>query len=197
MFTKYAVAAAAAALIPGAASAQSAGGPMPYIGLQGGYHHFDEFDLSDFGGSDDYTVDGLIYGAYAGVHVPVGTGGLIVGAEGNFNFGNSVIDNDYGLSAHIGYNLGGGSIVFLRGGYQWVDLDIAELASELNDELGGDDDDLDEILDELDTSDDTDGDYLVGVGGDFAVGQNTALRLAVDTISFDTVRLTAGAGFRF
>src|SRR3546814_6164562 len=42
-------------------------------------------------------------------------------------------------------------------------------------------------------ADDSDGDYLVGVGADLGFGNSPfRFRLAADTISFDSTRLTAG-----
>ena len=45
--------------------------------------------------------------------------------------------------------------------------------------------------------DDTDGDYLVGVGADIALSDRMGLRLAADTIAFDSTRLTAGVTWHF
>ena len=45
--------------------------------------------------------------------------------------------------------------------------------------------------------DDTVGDYLVGGGVDVPIGSKAMFRVNVDTISFDTLRATAGVGFRF
>jgi hypothetical protein len=44
--------------------------------------------------------------------------------------------------------------------------------------------------------DDTTGDYLVGAGVDMPVG-NLLVRGNVDTISFDTLRVTVGVGFAY
>ena len=45
--------------------------------------------------------------------------------------------------------------------------------------------------------DDTDGDYLVGDGGQYKIGPNTALRVTVDTLGFDTTRVAGGLSFNF
>jgi hypothetical protein len=49
---------------------------------------------------------------------------------------------------------------------------------------------------DLDVSDTVD-DYLVGVGADIAVGKNMGLRVAVDTVSFDTLRPSVGLHLKF
>lgn len=50
--------------------------------------------------------------------------------------------------------------------------------------------------DDLDVSDTVD-DYLVGIGADVAVGKNMGLRVAVDTVSFDTLRPSVGLHVKF
>ena len=81
----------------------------------------------------------------------------------------------------------GGTVIFARAGYQWINVDGAGL-------LGVDEDLIDD--DDLDVSD-TIGDYLVGVGADIAVGESMGLRVAVDTVSFDTLRPSVGLHLRF
>ena len=129
--------------------------------------------------------DFTLLDAYVAVDVPVSSN-FFVGVEGNAHFGTDAIDADYGVSGRLGYRAEDGTKVYLRGGYQWVDVDAAELA-------GVDDDLFDEDDLGIDT---TIGDYLVGAGVEVPVGQ-VSIRGNVDTISFDTVRLTAGVGFRF
>lgn len=168
-----AAAGAAALAISTGAAAQDAPTAQPYVGLSGGYH-----SLGVSGVNDD---DGAIYGVVAGVDVPVGET-LTLGVEGNYHLGTNAIDSEYGVAARLGFPVGGnGSQLFVKGGYQWVDLDLGNFAPVPAPGL-----------------DDTDGDYIVGVGGEFGLGEGPArLRVGVDTISFDTVRATAGVVFKF
>lgn len=163
--------AAAIAFSTGAAAQEATA--QPYVGLSGGYH-----SLGISGVSDD---DGAIYGVVAGVDVPVGET-LTLGVEGNYHLGTNAIDSEYGVAARLGFPVGGnGNQLFVKGGYQWVDLDLGNFAPVPAPGL-----------------DDTDGDYIVGVGGEFGLGEGPArLRVGVDTISFDTVRATAGVVFKF
>lgn len=155
------------------AQAQNTASAQPFIGLSGGYH-----DLGNFGG---VGVDGAIGGIVAGVDVPIGDT-LTIGIEGNYHLGTADIDSEYGVAARLGFPIGGGSQLFVRGGYQEVDFDLVNIA-------GG------PVSAALD---DTDGDYLVGAGGEFALGTSPArLRIGVDTIAFDTVRATAGLILKF
>ncbi|QIG53041.1 outer membrane beta-barrel protein [Altererythrobacter sp. BO-6] len=167
---------AAALVIPTAASAQDGGTAEPFVGLSAGYH--------DLGVDDDtFDVDdsGAIFGVVAGVDFPV-TEKLFVGAEANYHFGTDAIDNEYGIAARLGIRTSENSKIYLRGGYQEVDLDLeAILDAELPEGLP-----------------DSEGDYIVGVGGEFGLGgRNAAVRVGVDTISFDSLRATAGVVFNF
>jgi hypothetical protein len=139
----------------------------------------DEFDIDGF----DLDDGAEIYGGFVAVDFPVGEA-LFVGAEGNVHLGSGPIDAEYGGSARLGLRTQGGSKLYLRGGYQWVDLDVSGLT-------GIDE----EIIDEFDL-DTTGGDYLVGAGVEFPVGP-VSLRANVDTIAFDTLRGTVGLGLRF
>lgn len=170
---QYGVAAGALALVPGVAMAQSSDNAVePYVGVSAGYHDLGLGIPGDNGG---------IYGGVAGVDVPV-NGPIFVGVEGNYHFGDGAIDSEYGVAGRIGYKIGDRSKVYVRGGYQEVDLDLVSI-------LGGD---------PPPGADDSDGDYLVGVGGDFGLGESPfRLRLAADTISFDSTRLTAGVLYSF
>jgi opacity protein-like surface antigen len=173
--------------LPGAAYAQdtAASGAHPYIGAQVGLHDLgvSSDDLDD----DDFDIDdsALIYGVYGGVDFDLGTS-AVIGVEGNFNLGNGPIDTEYGVAGRIGFKAGAnGSVIFARAGYQWVNVDAAGLVG------------IDEDLIDEDDIDDTIGDYVVGVGADIAVGPTMGLRVAVDTISFDTLRPSVGLHFRF
>ena len=140
-----------------------------YGGLSGGYHEISDNDFGDDGG--------LIGGPVLGIDVPVGQR-LVLGVEGNFHLGTGLVDNEYGVAARAGLRLASGSVLYVRGGYQWVNFDLSNAISV----------DVDEEL-----VDDTFGDYLVGVGGDFTVRDNIRLRVGVDTIAFDTIRPTVAA----
>jgi hypothetical protein len=172
--------------VPGTAHAQESTSAHPYVGAQVGLHDLNvDTDGIDTGG---FNIDdsGLIYGAYAGVDFDLGKS-AVIGVEGNFNLGNGPIDSDYGIAGRIGMRTKGGTIVFARAGYQWVNVNGAGL-------LG-----VDESLvndNELGV-DDTIGDYLVGIGADIAVGKRMGVRVAVDTISFDTLRPTVGMHLKF
>lgn len=146
--------------------------PEGYVGAQGGYH-----DL----GNNPLGKDGSpIYGLFAGVDVPVGPV-LVVGAEGNFSLGSEIIDSEYGATGKIGVRVGERGQLYARGGYQWVDLDVRR-ATGAPTPAG---------------FDDISGDYLVGVGGQYKIGTNTALRVTVDTLGFDTTRVAGGLSMNF
>lgn len=161
-----------ASLFAAPAFAQDAPQADVYAGVQGGIH-----DIGAAAAADD---SGIIYGGYVGVDVPV-SGSVFVGVEGNYNLGSSAIDREYGVAARIGTEISPGTKLFVRGGYQEVDFDLRTFTG----------------LPPVAGADDTDGDYLVGAGADFAVSDRMGLRLAVDTIAFDSVRATAGVTFHF
>lgn len=174
--TKFAVVGAAlsAIALPAAAQAQSNTAPKveTYVGLSAGIH-----DLGT-GFPDD---DGGIYGVVAGVDVPVGET-LFVGAEGNFHLGDGAIDQEYGVAARAGIRVGESAKVFVRGGYQEVKFDVANLLG-VNPPAG---------------FDRTDGDYMVGAGVEFGLGDSPIrFRAGIDTIAFDSTRATAGVLFAF
>ena len=185
--TKFAfasLAAAAAVVAPSAAFAQDSAQPEVTVGASAGYHDLGIEGLEDIAGPDA-SDGGAIFGGFIAVDFPVSSN-FFVGVEGNGHIGTDAIDADYGTSARLGYRAENGTKVYLRGGYQWVDADAAALA-------GVDDDTFNEDALGIDT---TVGDYLVGAGVEVPVGQ-VSIRGNIDTIAFDTVRLTAGVGFRF
>jgi hypothetical protein len=177
--------AAALAAFPTAAFAQGQTlEAEPFVGVSGGYHDLgiDDDDLATIGGIE--IDDGSpILGVVAGVDFPLSER-VFAGIEGNFHFGTDVIDTEYGASLRLGVMASSGSKFYVRGGYQEVDFDVDEFV-----DIDIDDD----LFDGFDTSD---GDYLVGAGADIPVGPG-ALRLNVDTISFDTVRATTGYVLKF
>ena len=158
----------------------------PYVGVQVGLHDLgvseDDIDTLGF----DLDDNGLTYGVYGGVDFDLGKS-AVIGVEGNFNLGNGPIDAEYGIAGRIGYRAKGGTVVFARAGYQWINIDGAGL-------IGVDED----LIDDDDLGDaGTIGDFLFGVGADIAVGDSAAIRVAVDTVSFDTLRPSVGLGLRF
>jgi outer membrane immunogenic protein len=170
--TFTALAAMGAIALPAAAQAQStAQGPEVYVGATAGIH-----DLG-IGLPDD---DGGIYGVVAGVDLPVGET-LFVGAEGNYNIGDGAIDSEYGIAARAGVRVGDSAKVYVRGGYQEVDFNLSRL-----------------VPGAPAGSDDTDGDYLVGAGVEFGLGDSPiAFRAGIDTIAFDSTRATVGVLYKF
>ena len=119
----YFIAAAfAGALLPSAAFAQDATPAEVTLGVTAGYH--------DLGISDEvYDLTGVevddgspIFGGFASVDFPV-SDSVFIGAEGNLSIGTDAIDSDYGASARLGYRTPNGTKVYVRGGYQWVELD--------------------------------------------------------------------------
>lgn len=180
-----AIAAGVAAVVaPSAAFGQEAPAAEVFIGASAGYHDLDvsgdvDEDLDDI----DVNTGSPIIGVIAGVDFPLG-GSVFAGVEGNYHFGTDVIDSEYGASARLGFRSTGGAKYYVRGGYQVVDLDPYKIL------------DIDVPEGTFDDIDDTDGDFMVGLGADFPLG-NAALRFNLDTVSFDTVRGTAGIAFRF
>jgi len=184
------LAAAGAMALPAAAHAQSADQPDITIGASVGLHDLgvDLGDLdADDGEFDDFNIDDTaeIYGGFAAVDFPVGES-LFAGVEGNFHFGSGPIESEYGVAGRLGLKTEGGTKIYARGGYQWVDLDLGNLT-------GVDEDFLDD--NDINVSD-VGGDYLVGVGLEVPVS-SVVLRANVDTIAFDTLRGTVGVGIKF
>ena len=178
-FSALAVTADVLAAAPAAAQdAAPAPAARPYVGISGGYH--DVFD-NPFG-KDGGAIGGVVAGVDFAL-APDQATGPVVGVEGNFHLGTGAIDTEYGAAARIGYRFPSGGLAYVRGGYQWVNLDIGALTGD--------------ILDENDV-DDTGGDYLVGVGGEFgAQGGRTRFRIGVDTLKFDSWRPNAAVIFSF
>lgn len=171
-----------ALLVPSTAWAQSDTPTTEVtIGATAGVHDLGLGDIATIGGSpvDD---SGAIFGGFVAVDTPINDR-LFIGAEGNASFGEGPIDSEYGVSARLGYRTDNGAKFYVRGGYQWVDLDLANLV------------DLPTVQLPAGFSDTVD-DYLVGGGVEVPVG-SVILRGNVDTISFDTLRATAGIGLRF
>lgn len=168
------LAAFGALALPVAAHAQSNSTPKveTFVGASVGIH-----DL----GLDVPNDDSGIYGAVAGVDLSIGKT-FFVGAEGNFHFGDGAVNHEYGVAARAGVRFGDRGKLFVRGGFQEVELNMRRLTG-LTPPAG------------LDTSD---GDYLVGAGVEFPLGDSpVAFRAGIDTIAFDSTRATAGLLFKF
>ena len=186
---KFALAAMAASFValPAAAQAQELGADVT-VGVSGGYHDLGvDGDVEAVFPQAEIDDGSAIIGGFVAVDVPIGTSAFI-GAEGNLHFGTGAIDSEYGASVRLGIRDAGGAKYYIRGGYQEVDLDYAEIIT-----IPG----LNLTDDDFDGLDDTAGDYLVGAGVEFPLGESTLLRVNLDTIAFDSVRATAGFGFRF
>jgi len=177
------IAAFGAIALPAAAQAQDSAKPEVTVGAQVGLHDLGlDTDGLDLEGAN-IDDSGEIYGGFVAVDFPVGSN-LFIGGEGNASFGSGPIDAEYGMSARFGLRTENGGKFYLRGGYQWIDVDAGGLVGVP---------DLDD--DDLGVSTTVD-DYLVGVGAEFPVGP-VVLRANVDTVSFDTLRGTVGVGFKF
>lgn len=173
--------AASTVALPTAAFAQDSGAEVT-IGASAGIHNLgvaDEIeDLTNLPADDSAGI----FGGFIAVDFPVSES-IFAGIEGNANIGTGALDADYGASVRLGYRGTDGTKVYVRGGYQFIDLDLANILDVPENAVPAG----------LDTTVD---DYLVGAGVEFPIG-SFILRGNVDTISFDTLRATAGVGFRF
>ncbi|MGB3165520.1 MAG: hypothetical protein WBA68_01950 [Alteraurantiacibacter sp.] len=177
-------AAIAAIAVPSIAYAQA----EPFAGVSVGYHSLGvEGEVEDLFDGVEIDDGSLIIGGFAGADFAVGTGAF-VGIEGNFHIGTDAVDSEYGASLRAGIRDEGGAKYYLRGGYQEINLDFVNIVQV--DGVTLRDEDFDGI-------DDTAGDYLVGAGIEFPMGESAMLRVNLDTVGFETVRATAGFGFRF
>lgn len=178
-----ALTAGAAFALPTAAQAQDVIPGEGFVGVSAGYHDLgvDTDELATIGGIEIDDASPIV-GVFAGYDFPIGVSAF-AGIEGNYTYGFDAIDSEIGASLRLGMRVPGGAKFYVRGGYQHVDLDPEEIV----------DMDLGAALEDID---DSDGDYLVGLGADFGLG-NTLLRVNLDTVGFDTLRATAGVGFKF
>ncbi len=181
------IAGAAAVALPATAQAQIAEGAEITVGASGGYHDLEIRSDTATRAQLDIDDDAFIYGGFVALDVPMGENAF-VGVEGNGHFGNGAVDKEYGASARLGFRSAEGSKFYVRGGYQWVEVDLDNVIGP----------DLGDLFDDGNGRDfdRNRGDYLVGVGAEASLG-NFILRGNLDTLGFDTLRATAGVGLRF
>lgn len=177
-----AVASAAAFALPAAAQAQDVIPGSGFIGAQAGVHDLGlDDELESIAPGADFDDSSPIYGVFAGYDFPIGST-MFLGVEGNYNFGSDALDGDYGASVRAGFNIPGGTKIYGRAGYQAIKIDYNEVVN-------------DDTID-FSAFDDTEADFLAGIGVEVPVA-GLYVRGNIDTISFDTMRATAGVGLRF
>jgi outer membrane immunogenic protein len=119
---------AATALIPAAASAQTADGSRefgidPYVGVMGGYEGFDSDPGHGIPNSlpGNRLKGGMVEGV-VGANVPLGS--MFVGVEGNAAKGFSGdIDWQYGVHGRVGVRAGETGLAYVKVGYRWTNFD--------------------------------------------------------------------------
>merc|ERR1711907_631323 len=177
-----ALATGAAIALPSAAQAQAAVPGEGFIGVSAGVHSLGlEDEVEAVVPGLDIDDSSPIFGVFAGYDFPLGQS-LFAGVEANYNFGTDALDGDYGASARLGFRAPGGVKIYGRAGYQAIKVDYNEI--------------IDDDTVNFDAFDDTESDFLAGIGVDVPVGK-AFVRANLDTISFDTMRATAGVGLRF
>lgn len=181
---KLVFAAALMALIPAGAYAQDtapdgskAFGIEPYVGVLGGYHSFDRTAETGVSATGS-RMNGALISGIAGVNVPLGP--VVIGVEGNATKGFSDIDWEYGVRGRVGARAGDSGMVFVSGGYQWVNGkrgfgDQKDWIYGLGVEVGPQD---------------------IGLGG-ITGNSGVRLRLQAETYDFDSLRPMAGVVFHF
>ena len=183
---KFALAAALAASAPFAAFAQDTSpdgsrpfGIEPYVGVLGGYHSFDK--VSEFGTSGPRgKLDGALLSGVAGVNVPLGP--VFVGVEGNATKGFKDIDWEYGVQGRAGFRAGTSGLLYVSGGYQWVNGKGKRGYGDHSDWMWGGGVEV--------------GPKDIGLGG-LTDSAGPRLRFQVDTYDFDSIRPMAGVVFHF
>jgi opacity protein-like surface antigen len=181
---KFLFAAALAVSLPSVAMAQDtateaapdgtpAFGIEPYVGVLGGWHQFDRD--SEFGNprGTRHQMNGALISGVAGVNVPLGP--VFVGAEGNATKGFNDIDWEYGVRGRVGARAGDSGMIFVSGGYQWVNgkrgySDQKDWIYGVGVEVGPKD---------------------IGLGG-ITSNSGIRLRLQAETYDFDSIRPMAG-----
>ncbi len=184
---KLMLAALAVAAVPAVAQAQDtapdgtkAFGFEPYVGVLGGYHSFDRD--SEFGtvGTRGKMNSPLVSGI-AGANLPLGP--AFIGVEGNVAKGISKdIDWEYGVRGRIGARAGSTGMIYVSGGYQWVNGKGNRGYPDRSDWMWG-------AGVEVGPGD-------IGLSG-LSMPAGARLRLQVDTYDFDSIRPMAGIVFHF
>jgi outer membrane immunogenic protein len=164
---------------PTAPDGSKAFGIKPYVGVLGGYHSFDS--RSDFGVSPTSDkMNGWLISGIAGINIPLGP--IFIGGEGNATKGFGDINWEYGARARAGFRAGDSGLIFVSGGYQWVNGKGDRGFGERSDWIYG-------VGVEVGPRD-------IGLGG--ITGQaGPRLRLQVETYNFDSIRPMAGVVFHF
>lgn len=152
-----------------------------YIGGNTGYHFLGTNPLADQ--ENGLANDGFIFGGYIGAEAPLTTN-IVVGIEGNYEFGTDGIDAGYGAVGKLGLNVGDKSQIFVRGGLQVINIDLENVTG-----FAG--------LNDNDDIDDTFSDYLIGIGAQIKADDNYRVRLVADTVGFETLRVTFGIQYNF
>jgi outer membrane immunogenic protein len=180
--TVFLAAACAGALaLPAGAQAQDDAGEG-FVVASAGIHSLGfEDEVQAVAPGFEVSDSSPIIGVAAGFDFPLGSSAF-AGFEGNYHFGTDALDSDYGASVRLGFRAEGGTKLYVRGGYQEINVDYNKIIQDDSVDFSG--------------VDDSEGDYLVGVGVDVPAG-GIFFRGNVDTISFDTLRATAGIGVRF
>jgi hypothetical protein len=148
-------------------------GIEPYVGVMGGWQQFDRD--SEFGTprGRDHQMNGALVSGVAGVNVPLGP--VFVGAEGNVGKGFNDIDWEYGVRGRIGARAGDSGMIYVSGGYQWINgkrgySDQKDWVYGVGVEVGPKD---------------------IGLGG-VTTNSGIRLRLQAETYDFDSIRPMAG-----
>jgi opacity protein-like surface antigen len=179
---KFLFAAALAVSMPAVAVAQDAGtatapdgtpafGIEPYVGVLGGWTQFDKD--SEFGSPRGGRMDGGLISGVAGVNLPLGP--VFVGAEGNATKGFGDVDWAYGVKGRVGARAGDSGMIYVSGGYQWVNGKRAY--SDQKDWIYG-------VGVEVGPKD-------IGLGG-ITTNSGIRLRLSAETYDFDSIQPMAG-----
>lgn len=152
-------------------------GIEPYFGVLGGYHSFDR--ASEFGVSPTRgKMNGALIEGIAGINLPLGP--AFVGVEGNAAKGFSDIDWEYGVKGRVGLRAGDSGLIYVSGGYQWVNGKGKRGFSDQKDWTYG-------LGVEVGPKD-------IGLGG-LTGNSGVRVRLQADTYDFDSIRPMAGLVF--
>ncbi|MGY6551781.1 MAG: outer membrane protein [Erythrobacter sp.] len=130
-------------------------------------------------GSDLRDNNGIVYGVFAAADKPL-RDNLFAGLEVNAHLGTRAVSSDLGASLRLGLRAESGTKVYVRAGYQWVNLNRDNFTGALDPQTS--------------TSVNN---YLIGGGVEFPVYRQLTLRTNFDTVGFDIVRATSGFAYKF